>query len=229
MYFSTYISRLQCRHIFRRVILCKWADPYPEKNESEAVPIKNMAAQWIPNVDVFFDSVVRVIHGAKSQSSIHRFGHIFLQTVDTYIASGDKYWHFDIYIWLWAYISKFEHIYWHFDILILFDKHRWANDAVARGRLVSLTRFSFAFRAKKGMTLIFASPALDGAIRRKQSNMFVSPKSKEKICWLCAKGVRNKDEIKRKLIIISISSRRLGSGSLVILLWTNTSCRKLCW
>ena len=64
-----YISQLQCRHIFWRVTLCKWADPYPEQNESEAVPIKNMAAQWIPNVDDFFDSLVRMIHGARSHLS----------------------------------------------------------------------------------------------------------------------------------------------------------------
>ena len=46
---------------------------------------------------------------------------------------------------------------------------------------LSLARFSFAFRAKKGMTS-FPSPALDGAIRQKQSNMFVSTKSIEEIC-----------------------------------------------
>ena len=56
---------------------------------------------------------------------------------------------------------------------------------------------------------------LNGAIRRKQSNTFVSPKSKKEICLLCAKGIRNKDEIKRKLI--SISSRRLEKRSPVIL------------
>ena len=28
-----------------------------------------MVAQWIPNVDVFFDSLVRVIHGARSHLS----------------------------------------------------------------------------------------------------------------------------------------------------------------
>ena len=67
--FSTYILQLRCRHIFWRVILCKLADPYPEQDESEAVPIKNMAAQCIPNVDDFFDSLVRIIHGARSHLS----------------------------------------------------------------------------------------------------------------------------------------------------------------
>ena len=56
---------------------------------------------------------------------------------------------------------------------------------------------------------------LNGAIRRKQSYMFVSPVSKEEICLLCAKGIRNKDEIKRKLTLMS--SRRLESRSPVIL------------
>ena len=35
---------MQFRHIFRRANLCKCADPYPAKNESEAAPNSNMAA-----------------------------------------------------------------------------------------------------------------------------------------------------------------------------------------
>ena len=89
----------------------------------------------------------------------------------------------------------------------------WASDEVAKGRLLSLARFSFASRAKKGMTQ-FASSELNGAIRREQSNMFVPTKSKEEICWLFAEGIRNKDEIKWKLI--SISSRRLERRSPVV-------------
>ena len=46
----------------------------------------------------------------------------------------------------------------------------------------------------------------------------VSPKSKEEICLLYAKGIRNKDKIKRKLI--SISSHRLERRSPVILFGT---------
>ena len=72
MYFSTYISWMQFRDIFRRANLCKWADPYPAKNEIEAAPNNNMAAQWIPNVDVFFVSLVRVIRGARSHLSTNQ-------------------------------------------------------------------------------------------------------------------------------------------------------------
>ena len=59
-----------------------------------------------------------------------------------------------------------------------FSYAKWMSE---RRSLVSLARFSFASRAKKGMTS-FASPELNGEIRRKQSNMFVSTKSKEEIC-----------------------------------------------
>ena len=64
--------------------------------------------------------------------------------------------------------------------MIFCTQSGFVSDKVARGRLVSLARFSFASRAKKGMTSS-ASPALDGTIRRKQSNMF-EIKSKEEIC-----------------------------------------------
>ena len=63
---------MQFRHIFRRANLCKWADPYPAKNESEADPNNNMAAQWLPNVDVFFESLVPVIRGARSHLSTNQ-------------------------------------------------------------------------------------------------------------------------------------------------------------
>ena len=45
-------------------------------------------------------------------------------------------------------------------IVIFRTRSGLASDEVARGRLVWLARFSFAFRAKKGMT-IFASSALE--------------------------------------------------------------------
>ena len=44
-------------------------DPYPLKNQSEAAPNNNIAAKWIPNVDVFFQSLIRVIRGTRSRSS----------------------------------------------------------------------------------------------------------------------------------------------------------------
>ena len=79
---SFYIASFQCNfpHIycgcsfdlFRHANLCKWADPYPAKNKSEAAPNNNMAAQWIPKVDVFFESLVRVIHGARSHLSTNQ-------------------------------------------------------------------------------------------------------------------------------------------------------------
>ena len=42
--FDIYILRLQFRHIYRCANLCKLADPYPAKDESEAAPINNMTA-----------------------------------------------------------------------------------------------------------------------------------------------------------------------------------------
>ena len=65
---------------------------------------------------------------------------------------------------------------------------------------------------QKGMTS-FTSPALDGAIRRKQSNMFVpstSKVTKRKFVDFGAKGIRNKDEIKRKIISPGILSPKVG-------------------
>ena len=47
-------------------------DSYPLKNQSEAAPNNNMAAKWIPNVDVFFESLIRVIRGTRSRSSPRR-------------------------------------------------------------------------------------------------------------------------------------------------------------
>ena len=44
-------------------------DSYPLKNQSEAAPNNNMAAKWISNVDVFFESLIRVIRGTRSRSS----------------------------------------------------------------------------------------------------------------------------------------------------------------
>ena len=61
----------------------------------------------------------------------------------------------------------------------------------------------------------FASSALEWRNPTKQSTIFVSSKSKEEICLLCTKGIRNRDELKRE--IISISSRRLEGRSPVIL------------
>ena len=97
-------------------------------------------------------------------------------------------------------------------IVIFRSRSGWASDKVARGRLVSLARFSFASRAKRWMTS-FTSPALDGTIPRKQSSMFV------------AKCIRNKNQIKRKLI--SISSRRLERRSPVVF-FVPTLCAVIC-
>ena len=44
-----------------------WPVPSPAKNESEAATNNNMAAKWIPNVDVFLESLVRVIRVARSR------------------------------------------------------------------------------------------------------------------------------------------------------------------
>ena len=44
-------------------------DSYPLKNQSEAAPNNNIAAKWISNVDVFFESLIRVIRGTRSRSS----------------------------------------------------------------------------------------------------------------------------------------------------------------
>ena len=61
---------MQFRYRFRPVCeLMQMTDSYPLKNQSEAAPNNNMAAKWIPNVDVFFESLIRVIRGTRSRSS----------------------------------------------------------------------------------------------------------------------------------------------------------------
>ena len=61
---------MQFRYRFRPVCeLMQMTDSYPLKNQSEAAPNNNMAAKWIPNVDVFFESLIRVISGTRSRSS----------------------------------------------------------------------------------------------------------------------------------------------------------------
>ena len=90
-------------------------------------------------------------------------------------------------------------------------KRPTASDEVARGGLVSLDGFSFAFRAKNGewrdshlgFQVSFASPWLQWRnllipLRLNLLNMCVSPSSKEQICLLCAKVVSNND-FRRKL------------------------------
>ena len=72
----------------------------------------------------------------------------------------------------------------------------------------------FALRAKKGMTS-FTSRALEWCNPTKTIEHVCFSESKEEICSLCAKGVRNKEETKRKLI--SFSSRRLERRSPVTL------------
>ena len=61
---------MQFRYRFRPVCeLMQMTDSYPLKNQSEAAPNNNMAAKWISNVDVFFESLIRVIRGTRSRSS----------------------------------------------------------------------------------------------------------------------------------------------------------------
>ena len=61
---------MQFRYRFRpECDFMQTTDPYPLKNQSEAAPNNNMAAKWIPNVDVFFQSLIRVIRGTRSRLS----------------------------------------------------------------------------------------------------------------------------------------------------------------
>ena len=61
---------MQFRYRFRPVCeLMQMTDSYPLKNQSEAAPNNNMAAKWISNGDVFFESLIRVIRGTRSRSS----------------------------------------------------------------------------------------------------------------------------------------------------------------
>ena len=90
-------------------------------------------------------------------------------------------------------------------------KRPTASEEVARGGLVSLDGFSFAFRAKNGewrdshsgFQVSFASPWLqwrnaDSTPTKSIERVCVSPSSKEQICLLCAKVVSNND-FRRKL------------------------------
>ena len=81
------------------------------------------------------------------------------------------------------------------------------SDEVARGRLVSLDGFSFAFRAKNGewcdsafgvsglICESFAPMAefADSTPTKSIERVCASPSSKEQICLLCAKVVFNND------------------------------------
>ena len=78
-----------------------------------------------------------------------------------------------------------------------FSYAKWMSERRSRERSTCLACKVFICVSHQKVETSFARPELDGAIRPKQSNMFVSTKSREEIC---AKGIRNKDEIKRKLI-----------------------------
>ena len=89
-------------------------------------------------------------------------------------------------------------------------KRPTASDEVARGRLVSLEGFSFAFRAKNGEwrafrvsgficeSLTSMAEGADSTPSKSIERVCVSPSSKEQICLLCAKVVPNND-FRRKL------------------------------
>ena len=63
-----------------------------------------------------------------------------------------------------------------------FSYAKWMSERRSRERSICLAcKVVIGVSRQKRMTS-FVSPALDGAVRRKQSNMFVSTKSKEEIC-----------------------------------------------
>ena len=87
-------------------------------------------------------------------------------------------------------------------------KRPTASDEVARGRLVSLEGFPFAFRAKNGewrdshlgFPVSFSmAECVDSTPTKSIERVCVSPSSKEQICLLCAKVVSNND-FRRKLM-----------------------------
>ena len=79
-------------------------------------------------------------------------------------------------------------------------KRPTASDEVARGRLVSLDGFSFAFGVSGFICESLASMAefADSTPTKSIERVCVSPSSKEQICLLCAKVVSNND-FRRKL------------------------------
>ena len=79
---------MQFRYRFRPVCeLMQMTDSYPLKNQSEAAPNNNIAAKWISNVDVFFESLIRVIRGTRSRSSSETQG----QSVGSGERAGRKF------------------------------------------------------------------------------------------------------------------------------------------
>ena len=75
-------------------------------------------------------------------------------------------------------------------------KRPTASEEVARGRLVSLDGFSFAFRAKNGEwrdSHLGFQVSFDSTPTKSIERVCVSPSAKEQICLLCAKVVSNND------------------------------------
>ena len=92
------------------------------------------------------------------------------------------------------------------------------SDEVARGRLVSLEGFPFTFRAKNEewrdlqlvsgvISQITFAESIGFTPTKTIERVCVSPGSKEQICLLCTKEIRNKD-FKRKLTISGGKKKR---------------------